>query len=222
VNDPIVAEDPRRTLAFNESLRALTQQAGVLDALRTRTGILLTAISITGTFLGSKALNGGSLSGWDWAGAFAFALALLAVLAVLLPRNKWEFSMEADVILDGYVDTAEPAALDDMHSEFARLNQKSVNKNDRRLQRIFWAFRISVAMLALSIALWLTAIAESNGEKTEKHTQATGGTTAPQEVGRNPSERIGRRQITSPESDPTRDSEPTQRLRPLLPRPVRV
>lgn len=67
--------DPRKALAYNESLRALTQQAGVLDGLRTRTGILLAALSVTATFLGSMALNKGALTGWSGAGMGAFAVA---------------------------------------------------------------------------------------------------------------------------------------------------
>lgn len=159
--------DPRKELAYNESLRALTQQASVLDALRTRTGILLAAVSVTATFLGSTALDGESLAGWSCAGAIAFAVAVLAALGVLLPRDEWEFSMDANKIIDGYIDDPEPASLDEMHLEFARLNQGCFQKNKRRLRWLFWAFRISVAGLAMSISFWLVAIAGStNGEET--------------------------------------------------------
>ena len=161
--------DPRKELAYNESLRALTQQASVLDALRTRTGILLAALSVAATFLGSKGLADDSLTGFGLAGICAFAVAALAALGVLLPRDKWEFSMDANTIIDGYIeDPDEPASLDEMHLEFARLNQNCFEENRRRLGWLFWSFRISVAGLAVSIAFWLVAISGSeNDEKTQ-------------------------------------------------------
>ena len=157
--------DPRKELAYNESLRALTQQASVLDALRTRTGILLAALSVTATFLGPMGLADDSLTGFGWAGTGAFAVAALAALGVLLPRDRWEFSMDANTIIDGYIEDPDPASLDEMHLEFARLNQHCFEKNKRRLGWLFWSFRISVAGLAVSIAFWLVAISGSENDQ---------------------------------------------------------
>jgi hypothetical protein len=52
--------DERIALIFEESRRALDQQEKVLDNLRARTGVLLTAASIASTFLGAAA------GGGDW------------------------------------------------------------------------------------------------------------------------------------------------------------
>src|SRR6186997_1437975 len=85
--------DARKKLAYDESVRSLTQQESVLDALRSRTGILLTAISITATFLGSRALDApGSISTWSWIAIGFFASAGAFALAVLWPRANWCFA----------------------------------------------------------------------------------------------------------------------------------
>ena len=50
-------------LAYGESVRAIESQAGGLDELRTRTGVLLAAASIVASFLGAEALKAGDAEG---------------------------------------------------------------------------------------------------------------------------------------------------------------
>jgi hypothetical protein len=42
-------------LAYEQSVRAIEQQARMLDELRSRTGLLLTGASIVASFLGERA-----------------------------------------------------------------------------------------------------------------------------------------------------------------------
>ena len=41
-------------VAYDEAVRALSEQQGVIDSLRTRAGILLSAAAITTSFLGAR------------------------------------------------------------------------------------------------------------------------------------------------------------------------
>jgi len=51
-------------VAYDEAVRALSEQQGVIDSFRTRTGLLLSAAAITTSFLGAQALNGGNQVLW--------------------------------------------------------------------------------------------------------------------------------------------------------------
>jgi hypothetical protein len=47
-------------IAYEEAVRALSQQHEMIDSLRTRAGLLLPAAAITTSFLGAQALDTGS------------------------------------------------------------------------------------------------------------------------------------------------------------------
>ena len=170
--------DPRQALAFEESVRALTIQSSVLDGLRTRTGILLTAIALTASFLGSRALDLVGFSLWAWLAIGFFALAGGFALAVLWPREKgWTFTSSASTMLEGYVTGEDPATIDEMHAELGHYNQEAWEQNGVRLGRLFWFFRLSALALVVQVACWLAALgtADDTAEtQTEKHSsQAT-------------------------------------------------
>lgn len=91
------------TVALDEAKRALTYQAGSVDELRSRTGLLLAATSVTGSFLGSGAADQGHLG---WLGVLAIAAFVAAVgacLYILWPR-KWTFVTSPRTLLEDWVD----------------------------------------------------------------------------------------------------------------------
>jgi hypothetical protein len=156
------AEDQRKRLAYEESVRALTLQSSVLDDLRSRTGILLTAISLTATFVGSRALDDGFTT-WT---EIAFVLFLLSAgfcLGVLWPAGNWGFTLNASAVLGKYVHGSDPKGLDQMLEEIAVLNQENWEENAERLRWLFWCFRLAVLALALQVPCWLMAIGHANG-----------------------------------------------------------
>lgn len=156
------SEDPRKRLAFEESIRALTHQSGVLDDLRSRTGILLTAASLTATFIGSRALDGG-FSAWTQVALGLFLMSGAFCLGILWPRGNWGFTFNAQTILDGYVRHPGPATIDQMHVEFAEINHENWETNKERLRWLFWSFRLGVLALVLQVPCWLMAIGTANG-----------------------------------------------------------
>lgn len=46
-------------VAYEEAVRALSEQQAAIDSFRTRAGLLLSAAAITTSFLGAQALDGG-------------------------------------------------------------------------------------------------------------------------------------------------------------------
>jgi hypothetical protein len=155
-------EDPRKRLAFEESIRALTLQSAVLDDLRSRTGILLTAASLTATFVGSRALDEG-FSAWTLVALALFLATGGFCLRVLWPSENWQFSFNARTILDGYVREPDSASLNKMLVEFAEFNQENWDANNEKLSRLFRSFRLAVLALVLQVLCWLMAIGMTHG-----------------------------------------------------------
>ena len=149
--------DERKKLAYDESIRALDLQSVVLDDLRARTGILLTAASLTATFIGSRALDGGFTTWTRFALAFFVASGGFC-LGVLWPRGQWGFAFNANTILEGYIQQPVAASIDEMYVEFAKINQGNWEANADRLKWLFWCFRLAVLALVLQVPCWLAAI----------------------------------------------------------------
>lgn len=180
-----VVEDARKSLAYKESVRALGQQESVLDALRSRTGILLTAISITATFLGARALDApGGISTWSWVAIGFFAGAGGCALAVLWPRDDWRFAANPTRILDDYIEGDDPATLDEMHDELARHNRSDWERNAARLGKLFSLFRLAALLLVVQVGFWLIAIgSEDRGEIKQQGQEQIQGQQASPRVG---------------------------------------
>jgi hypothetical protein len=75
-------------LAYEVSLKALERQENVVDELRSRTGTLLAASSLSASFLGARALDH---PGATWLGLIAlglFGVSVGSAIYVLLPRTE--------------------------------------------------------------------------------------------------------------------------------------
>ena len=82
-------------LTYDLALRALAQQEALLDDLRARTGTLLTAASVIGSFLGAQAIDRQGLSIWVVVAFAAFAITIVLSLYVLLPKRGLIFALDA-------------------------------------------------------------------------------------------------------------------------------
>jgi hypothetical protein len=81
-------------VAYDEAVRALSDQRLEIDSVHSRTGLLLSVAAIATSFLGARALEGGSLTPMSWLALTSFITTALASLAVLLPSQE-EFSADA-------------------------------------------------------------------------------------------------------------------------------
>lgn len=81
-----IGRDPLYRVAYEEAIRALSLQQEVIESIRGRAGLLLSAASITTSFLGAQALDGGRSGLVAW-----LALSIFVGVAV----GRWEFSGRA-------------------------------------------------------------------------------------------------------------------------------
>lgn len=69
----VADKDILYAVAYEEAVRALSEQQGVIDSFRSRAGLLLSAAAITTSFLGSQALDGENTHWTAWLAMAAFA-----------------------------------------------------------------------------------------------------------------------------------------------------
>jgi hypothetical protein len=74
-------------LAYEEAVRALSQQQGIIDSFRTRAGLLLSTAAITTSFLGAQALDNGGSGLATWFALASFTGAAVVSLGILWPRR---------------------------------------------------------------------------------------------------------------------------------------
>jgi len=84
-----VAKGQLYKVAYDEAVRALSEQQGAIDNLRARAGLLFSAAAITTSFLGAQALRGGSLNFSSWLALLTFFAMAATSLTILWPR-RWE------------------------------------------------------------------------------------------------------------------------------------
>ncbi len=89
-------------IAYDASVRAIQDQAGVLDSLRTRTGTVLAAAALVSSFLGGQALReSGHLELWSLTTTAVGAFVASAVLAlVILWPFEFRFSLSARALIE--------------------------------------------------------------------------------------------------------------------------
>jgi uncharacterized membrane protein YfcA len=153
-NKTALAEDPRFKLIYEEAIRGWTLQSSVLDELRNRTGILLSAASVASAFLGSADLTRHPSASWLSALAFvAFAVVVVLCVYVLWPTKGWCFAHESGAVTREYIKKGK--SLDYMYENLARAADNHWTENDEKLKYMFSAFRWASAALGVSIGFWL-------------------------------------------------------------------
>jgi hypothetical protein len=155
---PEPVDDPRLAFVYQEALRGLAHQQGVMDSLLNRAGILIFAASFVNSLLGSAALGDG-VDGWDWVAlACLLAVGALAVTVMWPYYNLW-FRFDPQDLLDNYVDSHPPATMAGMHRALAQRIRDDMRRNWQVLRRMRGACQLGLILLLLNIVAWLVSIA---------------------------------------------------------------
>ena len=145
-------------VAFGEAVRALSEQRAAIESVRGRAGLLLSAATVTTSFLGARALDGGALSAIAWL-ALASFIAMAAVLLAILWPPRWEFSADARNLIQTYMEAPEPAPIERLHRDLALHMHDSYAKNLNGLERLSALFQIASGLLITEVILWVVSIA---------------------------------------------------------------
>lgn len=145
-------------MAYDEAVRALSQQQSMIDSLRTRAGLLLPAAAITTSFLGAQALGAGGPTLATWSALGAFVAVAVAVLAALWP-HRLEFTADAANVIESYVETDEPVPASAIHRDLSLHMHDSYAENKQGQKQLAFRFRLAACLLTLEVILWLIDLA---------------------------------------------------------------
>jgi hypothetical protein len=149
-------EDPRGAIVYASAVRTIGQQEGVLESIRGRAGILLSAAAIATSFLVGLAIREGEGLGlWTGAASVAFGLVVAACLSILLPTADWWFRANGRKLVEGYLDADPPISLVDMHHALSLEMEEWSQKNKDKLDSMFQRFSFACIFLAVEIGLWI-------------------------------------------------------------------
>lgn len=142
----------------DEAVRALSQQQGMIDSLRTRTGLLLSAAAITTSFLGAQALNDGDPGLATWLALASFVSLSIAALAILWPHSL-EFTASSANVIENYIETEEPLSVAEIHRDLSLHMHDSYAENLVGQKQLASRFRLAGVLLTIEVILWIIDLA---------------------------------------------------------------
>jgi hypothetical protein len=145
-------------LAYQEGLRAITQQQAVLDGLRGRAGTLLAVASLVTSFLGGLALQDRAPSGLAWLAIGLFLVVVAAVMYILAVRRGWHFRTRPSAIISSYVEDDPPAPLWAMRKQLAEHLEADFDGNEKMMEPLFGALQVANLALAAEVVVWLVTL----------------------------------------------------------------
>ncbi|HEY6549837.1 MAG TPA: hypothetical protein VIY71_01410 [Solirubrobacterales bacterium] len=160
-------EDARRSHRIEneilvEARRAISVQVAALDELRARTGLLLAAASLSGSFLGSAAANRGvSVDFWGGAAVIAFVIGVGSCIKVLWPKNKgWTFVTSPKILIADWVEIDRPD--ESLPIFLAEKLEAHFDKNKARLDGLYEWFQAAAISVGASVIMGSIQLATSH------------------------------------------------------------
>jgi hypothetical protein len=153
-----VASDQLYKVAYDEAVRALSEQQAVIDSFRNRAGLLLSAAAVTTSFLGAQGLHGSNSGLFSWLALTGFVGAAAASLAILWPR-RWEFTADPREVIETYIESEERPRPEDLHRKLSLRMHRSYLENRAGLKQLGIFFQIASGSLAVEVVLRIIAIA---------------------------------------------------------------
>lgn len=150
------SESSLEQLAYDLSLRALQQQETVLDELRSRTGVLLTATALVTSFLGGRALSDG-LAWLTAPGLFAALISIILSDYLLAPAAKVTFAVLPVAAYEHFIRSG--ADLREAQRTLAYWNQDAWERNQLAIKLLLLCFRIACGALVLAVVFWSLNVA---------------------------------------------------------------
>jgi hypothetical protein len=148
----------RARLAYEASIRALDQQHRLLEEIRSRTGVLLAAASLSASFLGARAFDGHASVALSVLALVALVVTLLVGILILVPREELVFSVSGSVLYADLFDVDDPA---EQHRFAAYWLDQFWERNEPPIRQLNERFKIAAAALAAQILCWALAISDT-------------------------------------------------------------
>jgi hypothetical protein len=145
-------------VAYDEAVRALSEQQAAIESVRARAGLLLSAAAVTTSFLGAQALQAGRPSPFSWLALLSFVAVAATSLAILWPRS-WESTANSRRVLESCIESAEEIRIDDLYRDLSLRMQVSFSANHQGLNELAALFQAASGLLTIEVVLWIVAMA---------------------------------------------------------------
>jgi hypothetical protein len=153
-----VSHDLLYKVAYDEAVRALSERRAEIDSFRSRAGLLFSSAAVAASFLGSQALQGGGTANLaSWLALLCFVAVAAASLAILWPR-KWEGKANPRDLIETYIESPQPAPIENLHRDLAIHMHNSYMENRMGLEQFVFLLQFVSGLLTLEVILWMIAL----------------------------------------------------------------
>lgn len=136
-------------LAYEAALRGLDKQEGLLEELRSRTGVLLAASSLAASFLGQQAFRDPSPRGLALTSLGAFVISIAASVYILLPKKNLIFAESGSGLYEGLFTVREDMA--EVYRRLAYDLDRFWESNDEKIKWLTRAYTVAAASIVVEI-----------------------------------------------------------------------
>jgi hypothetical protein len=150
-------DDSLYKIAYDEAVRALSEQQAAIESVRGRAGLLLSAAAVTTSFLGAQALQGDRSGLFSWLALFSFVAVSAISLGILWPR-RWEFAVSPRGVIESFIGLGEIRQVEDLYRDLSLQMYRSCVENHRGLKRLAIFFQAASGLLTIEVVLWVAAI----------------------------------------------------------------
>lgn len=152
-------------VAYREAVRAVDEQAKVLEQIRARAGTLFSAAGVTAGVLGVAVDRAKTQTTTTECAllmaVIAFVILSLATVAVWWPvRNGW-FLMDARLIIRDAIEGDEPSSWDDLHRDLALHHGEHAIRNGPIIRRRLNCYIAGLISFGFFVAALVVALVEA-------------------------------------------------------------
>ena len=140
-------------LAYDEALRAISDQQTAIDALQMRAGIVASTAAVVVSVAATQLSRLGILP-------TGLRIALLGYLGiagcagfVLWPRRKWRLHFSVSDLHWSFIEGPTPASLETMQRDLSLYLDRYFEANASKLDGMAWALTASIGLLLTSTAI---------------------------------------------------------------------
>jgi hypothetical protein len=158
-------EDERYQFVFNQVQHALDQQASVLDNLRARANILLSAATVAVSFVVGLGLISKDTKPLPVLADVLLIAVLVGIGAcafgILWPR-EWKFTMSPQIMIEDYIEDGSDAAqgANVMYRKLALYLWANWESNHAKLGTLFIVFQVATGLLLAGVLILIIGLAK--------------------------------------------------------------
>lgn len=150
--------ETKYTIAYEEALRAISDQQTALDALQTRAGTVVSAGAIATGLIGVSASRGTGFGLPEFL-AIVFLLAIVVLTGFILwPRREWRFHFRSSDLQWNYIEGPNPLDASLMKRDLALHLEAYFRVNALSLDRFAIMLSAAIVLLFLNIGAVVLAI----------------------------------------------------------------